>query len=121
MLFSLAAAYTHYYGLIAAFWANILSLFPYILRRIKTGELICICAYYCTTISSMVVHFIQHTKKAGIFLGTCPYWRDFLPASFFLSLRNSGFRYFLAVDNYCLRFNMLVIYRNYVVKKESTV
>ncbi len=121
MLFSLAAAYTHYYGLIAAFWANIFVVVSLYIKKNKNWRTHLAYALI-TALLYLPWLFIlfQHTKKAQEFFWVPALtWRDFF-ACFILPFAQkfwiSIFSLLLIIIVYALI--CWVIYRNYVVKKE---
>ena len=121
MLFSLAAAYTHYYALLAAFWANVFVLMFLFIRRNNKLKI-----YLIYSLIALVLYVpwftavIWQTKKV-----TESFWVPTLDWQTFLSCLLSPFAPqiylppFLPLALIIYGLILFVIYKNYIIRKEK--
>ncbi len=122
MLYSLVAAYTHYYGLIAAFWANVFVAALLFVRknsswRIHLGYAFVAALLYLPWLFVL----FYHTKKAQEF-----FWVPAITLQTFFSCFILPFTQKFWISPYSLpmivivySITLWVIYRNYIVKKDK--
>ena len=122
MLFSLIAAYTHYYGLIAAFWANVFVAVFLVAKRNSSWRIhlgYSFIAVLCYLPWLFVL--LNHTKKAQEFFWVPPVsWHTILYC--FVLPFAQKFR--MTPYSWCMAFIFCVltgwvIYRNYIARKDQ--
>jgi len=122
MFFSLAAAYIHYYGLIAAFWANVFVAVWLFFKKYSSWRLHLGHAFFAALLYlPWLFVLFYHTKKAQEFFWVPTItWQTFfscfiLPFTqkFWISL------YSLPIIFIIYSTTLWVIYRNYIAKKDK--
>jgi uncharacterized membrane protein len=121
MLFSLVAAYTHYYALLAAFWANVfVSVFLFIRRKNKFRTHLVYSLIALILYIPWFAVIIGQTKKVFV-----SYWVPALNWQTFLSCLLSPFAPkiylppFLPLALIIYGLILWVIYKNYISEKEK--
>ena len=122
MIFSLAAAYIHYYGLIAGFWANVFVAVWLLVKKSNSWRIYFVHAFI-TALLYLPWLFVlfYHTKKAQEF-----FWVPAITWQTFFSCFILPFTQKFWISPYSLpmifiicSLTIWVIYRNYIVKKDK--
>jgi hypothetical protein len=122
MLFSLIAAYTHYFALIAAFWANLFVVIFLIVQKNKSWRV-----YIGYSLITIIFYLpwlfilINHTKKAEAF-----FWVPAVTWQTILACFTNPFaqKFWMSLYSWPMVFivyglTFWVIYRNYVIRKDQ--